>query len=81
MTLTGFTLNTELSAENQDQSPSLLGLSALAKQNKIALVAGKVMSSADKAENTLIAFSDNGAEQARYVKINPFSFAVCPKFY
>ena len=75
MTLTGFTLNTELSAENPDQSPSLLGLSALAKQNKIALVAGIVMSGADKAENTLIAFSDDGIEQARYVKIHPFTFA------
>jgi predicted amidohydrolase len=75
MTLTGFTLNTELSAENPDQSPSLLGLSALAKQNKIALVAGIVMSGADKAENTLIAFSDDGVEQARYVKIHPFTFA------
>jgi len=81
MTLTGFTLNTELSAENPEHSPSLLGLSALAKQNKIALVAGMVMSSADKAENTLIAFSDNGAEQARYVKIHPFSFAGEDRFF
>lgn len=81
MTLTGFTLNTELSAENPDQSPSLLGLSALAKQNKIALVAGMVMSSADKAENTLIAFSDDGVEQARYVKIHPFSFAGEDRFF
>ncbi len=81
MTLTGFTLNTELSAENPEHSPSLLGLSALAKQNKIALVAGMVMSSADKAENTLIAFSDDGVEQAKYVKIHPFSFAGEDRFF
>ncbi len=81
MTLTGFTLNTELSAENPEHSPSLLGFSALAKQNKIALVAGMVMRSADKAENTLIAFSDDGAKQARYVKIHPFSFAGEDRFF
>lgn len=81
MTLTGFTLNTELSAENPDQSPSLLGFSALAKQNKIALVAGIVMSGADKAENTLIAFSGDGVEQARYVKIHPFAFAGEDRFF
>jgi predicted amidohydrolase len=81
MTLTGFTLNTEVSAENPEQSPSLLGFSALAKQNKIALVAGMVMSSADKAENTLVAFSCDGVEQARYVKIHPFSFAGEDRFF
>ena len=79
--MTGFTLNTELSAENPEHSPSLLGLSALAKQNKIALVTGMVMSSADKAENTLIAFSDDGVEQAKYVKIHPFSFAGEDRFF
>lgn len=81
MTLTGFTLNTELSAENPEHSPSLLGFSALAKQNKISLVAGMVMSNGDKAENTLVAFSDKGIEQARYVKIHPFSFAGEDRFF
>ena len=81
MTLTGFTLNTELSAEKPEHSPSLLGLSALAKQHKIALVAGMVMSGADKAENTLIAFSDDGIEQVRYVKIHPFTFAGEDRFF
>jgi hypothetical protein len=36
-------LNVELSAENPEQSPSLLGFSALAKHNKITFITGMVI--------------------------------------
>jgi len=81
MTLTGFTMNTQLSAEEPAQAPSLLAFSALAKQYGAWLIAGMVVSNAGKAENTLVAFSDDGKEQARYVKIHPFSFAGENQFF
>lgn len=75
MTLTGFTMNTQLSAEDPKQSSSLNAFGALAKEHGISLVAGLAMSNGRKAANTLVAFSGSGQEQARYVKIHPFSFA------
>lgn len=75
MTLTGFTMNTQLSAEDPEQSPSLNAFGALAKKHGISLVAGLAVSNGSKAANTLVAFSGSGQEQARYVKIHPFSFA------
>lgn len=75
MTLTGFTMNTELSAEDPVTAPSLFAFAELAKKHRISLVAGMVMSNGGKAENTLVAFSSDGIEQARYVKIHPFTFA------
>ncbi len=83
MTLTGFTMNTQLSAEAEElgQVSSLVAFSALAKQHQVWLVAGVVMSNAGKAANTLVAFSGDGIEQARYVKIHPFSFAGEDRFF
>lgn len=81
MTLTGFTMNTQLSSEDPGQSPSLTAFSALAKEYGISLVIGLVMSNGSKAANTLVAFSDDGIEQARYVKIHPFSLAGEDRFF
>lgn len=75
MTLTGFTMNTQLSAEDADESPSVAAFSTLAKNHHVWLVVGVVISDAGKAANTLVAFSSEGEELARYVKIHPFSFA------
>jgi predicted amidohydrolase len=81
MTLTGFTMNTRFSAEDSEQSPSLAALGALAREQGISLVAGLAMNNGSKASNTLIAFSSEGLEQARYVKIHPFSFAGEDRFF
>lgn len=81
MTLTGFTMNTQLSAEDPKQSPSLLSFSTLAKQFRVSMVAGVVLDNAGKASNTLVAFSGDGMEQARYAKIHPFSFAGEDRFF
>lgn len=74
-------MNTQLSAEAPEQSPSLSAFSALAKEHGISLVAGLVMSKGSKAANTLVAFSGDGIERARYVKIHPFSFAGENRFF
>lgn len=75
MTLTGFSLNTELSAEDAHTSSSVTAFSELAVQNGLALIAGVVLQTGTKSANTLIAFSKDGIEQARYAKIHPFSFS------
>lgn len=81
MTLTGFTMNTQLSAEEPGQASSLIAFSALAKQYRAWLIAGVVINNAGKAANTLVAFSDEGIEQARYAKIHPFSFVGEDRFF
>lgn len=81
MTLTGFTMNMQLSAENPKESPSLAAFSALAQQHGVWLIAGLVMRTDNKAVNTLVAFSSDGHEQARYAKIHPFSFAGEDRFF
>jgi predicted amidohydrolase len=75
MTLTGFSMNTSYSAEPANKSPSVNAFSRLAKDNQIAIFAGVVLNSGAKPSNALLAFSDDGKEQARYFKIHPFSFA------
>lgn len=75
MTLTGFSMNTSYSEESADQSSSVNAFSSIAKHNQIAVVAGVVLRSGVKPSNALVAFSDDGKEQARYFKIHPFSFA------
>lgn len=75
MTLTGFTMNTNLSAEDPNHSESIEKFSAIALANKIALIVGVVLKSNDKSENTLVAFSSDGNEKVRYSKIHPFSFS------
>ena len=74
MTLTGFSMNTSYSAEPANQSPSVNAFSRLAKDNQIAIFAGVVISSGAKPSNSMVAFSNDGKEQARYFKIHPFSF-------
>lgn len=81
MTLTGFTMNTQLSAEDPEQSPSLCAFGALAKEHGIALVAGAALRAGDKAANTLAAFSPHGEEVARYAKMHPFSIAGEDRFF
>jgi omega-amidase len=81
MTLTGFTMNTGISVEDPKQSSSLAAFSTLAKEQGISLVVGLVLSNGGKPANTLVAFSGEGSEQARYVKIHPFSFAHEDRFF
>ena len=73
MTLTGFTMNTELSAEVPDASPSRVAFSAIAARHHIWVVAGVVLRQGGKAANTLLVFSPDGREAARYVKLHPFT--------
>lgn len=73
MTLTGFTMNTEMSAEPADKPPSGAAFSALAARYGVWVLAGVVLRQGGKAANTLLAFSPDGREAARYVKLHPFT--------
>lgn len=73
MTLTGFTMNIGLSAEQPDTSPSWVVFGELAARHGVWVVAGVVFQQGDKAANTLMVFSPDGREAARYVKLHPFT--------
>lgn len=75
MTLTGFSMNIWQIAEISATSSSIHAFGEIAKKYGIWLVAGVVLQEEEKAANTQIVFSPEGIEQARYVKIHPFSFA------
>lgn len=75
MTLTGFTMDAAQMAEPADASSSVEALRALAGSHCIGLIAGIALRAGDKAVNTLVAFSSQGEEVARYAKMHPFSLA------
>lgn len=81
MTLTGFTMKTELSAEDPEHSPSIIFFSQLAKRYRLWIIAGVVLRAETKAINTLVVFSPDGFEKIRYAKIHPFSFAGEDRFF
>jgi predicted amidohydrolase len=81
MTLTGFTMNTQLMAEEPEQSHTLAAFAKIAKEHDISLVAGLAMRNGSKSTNTLVAFSSEGLEKTRYTKIHPFSFAGEDRFF
>jgi len=75
MTLTGFTMNTTLSAEPASASASATALGAMAGRHGVWLIAGVVFIGLERAMNALLCWSPEGQEVARYLKIHPFSFA------
>ncbi len=81
MTLTGFSMNTELIGEKQDQSETIEFFSQQAKSNKIGIAFGVVFFRGDKATNNLIIVDENGVLLTSYAKIHPFSFSGENEFY
>lgn len=72
---TGFSMNTSVTAEDEDGETASV-LSAMAKQNKIYIVAGyAVKGDGGKCENIAAVFNRKGDLIARYIKMHPFSFA------
>jgi predicted amidohydrolase len=75
MTLTGFTMNTDLSAEPTANSPSRAAFSSIASRHGLWVIAGIVLRQGSKAANTLMVFSPDGREAACYVKLHSFTHA------
>lgn len=74
MTLTGFSMNTSLIAEEQENSDTIAFFQQIAKQYQIAINFGVVIKKEIKAANKSIIVDKTGVIQADYNKIHPFSF-------
>ncbi len=81
MTLTGFSMNTEVIAEDPDDSPTIDTFQKLAIENCVALAFGLVLKKGNKALNTLVFISKDGIERTRYNKIHPFSFVTEDRYF
>ncbi len=73
MTLTGFSMNTALTAEENSETADLMKKAA--SENGIAVGFGWVKRSGEKAENHYTVASADGEILSDYVKIHPFSYS------
>jgi predicted amidohydrolase len=80
LTLTGFTMNSHLFAEEID-GISIQYFIELARKNKINIIAGFIEKYENKLFNTAIHFDRSGLICARYRKIHPYSYAGEDKYY
>jgi predicted amidohydrolase len=81
MTLTGFTMNAQVHAENCVDSPSIQFFSECALKYGIYISFGVILKYEDKATNNLLTVSPKGELLANYAKIHPFSYADEDKYY
>jgi len=81
MTLTGFSMNTKLIAEEINNSETILFFKNLAIRYSIAIVFGVVIKDEIMSSNRLVLISNWGEIQVNYSKIHPFSFSGKDKFF
>jgi predicted amidohydrolase len=79
MSFTGFSMNTELTAENDNESLKLM--SSLAKKYRIAIGFGYTRAGKNKAENVYCIVSPTGEQLCEYVKLHPFSYSGEDKYF
>ncbi|MEQ8352757.1 MAG: nitrilase-related carbon-nitrogen hydrolase [Leptospiraceae bacterium] len=81
MTLTGFSMNTSVTAENPQDSRSMQLFSELSMEVRTPILYGITLSSRQGATNTALTVDANGQIVARYDKVHPFSFAQEDQFF
>jgi omega-amidase len=81
MTLTGFSMNTSVTAEGFHNSQTIESFKELAIKNEIAIIFGMVFSQFSKASNNGIFIGKSGKILGIYQKIHPFSFSGEDKFF
>lgn len=81
MTLTGFSMNTQLIKENPDQSQTIEFFTHQAQKYSISIAFGVVFEKADKATNNMVIIDNSGKRLSAYSKIHPFSFSGENNFY
>lgn len=76
MTLTGFSMQTTVIAEEQHAPPSLMWFSTQAKAHDIAIVMGYVVWNRDhsRAQNRVALIDAQGEVLTSYTKVHPFSY-------
>lgn len=73
MTLTGYSMNIQKTAEPEAKSLTIEFFSALAKQHKIHIIFGMVLAAGKKGKNSCVHIDTTGKVKAVYAKIHPFS--------
>jgi predicted amidohydrolase len=81
MTLTGFSINSNGLAENENSSYTLKAFKSLAKKYSINIVFGVILRNKKKLTNNAILVSSQGNIKLRYKKIHLFSFALENNFF
>ena len=82
VSLTGFTMNIDILAEDENNSPTLEFFKEEAEKNKIYITFGMALRKADgKVYNEAVTLNDNGEIISNYSKIHPFSHGVEAKFF
>ena len=81
MTLTGFSTNIDLTAENRENSETIVNFQDLAKTYNISILFGVVIKDNNKALNKSIFIDNTGKILGEYVKIHPFSFSGEDKYF
>lgn len=75
MTLTGFSMNTKLTAERFENSETIKFFSQYSKKNEIASIFGVCLDEKSGVTNTAVFINKLGNIENVYRKIHPFSFA------
>ncbi len=81
MTLTGFSTNISLSAEDENSSETVNKFQELSNLYHIAILFGVVIKDNKKALNESIFIDNEGSILGKYAKIHPFSFSGEDKYF
>lgn len=81
MTLTGFSMNTQKTAEDVEDSESINWFKNQARIKSVNIVFGVVLRAEEKAKNFLYFVDKNGNVLADYAKIHPFSYSGEDRFF
>lgn len=79
MSFTGFSMNTKLTKEYNDESKDRVKM--ICKSHQISIGFGWVKAAGEKAENHYTIINEKGDEISDYVKIHPFSMAGEEKYF
>jgi|SaaInl4_200m_RNA_FD_contig_61_237974_length_2399_multi_5_in_0_out_0_1 omega-amidase len=81
MTLTAFSVNTDVISENEENSFTIQSFQELAKKYNITIIFGVVIKEKIKSSNRLYFIDNLGTILDFYKKIHPFSFANEDRYY
>ena len=81
MTLTAFSINTDLISEKENNSFTISSFKELSIKYNIAIVFGVVIKEKIKSSNRMYFLDNNGNTLEYYKKIHPFSFANEDDYY
>ena len=81
MTLTSFSMNTKITAEEKARSETAALFRKLAMEFQIAIIFGVVFRDGSKATNNALMIDNGGIVRCEYSKIHPFSFAGEDEFF